>query len=415
MSDGLSLLTAILETGSVQKIREIASEQFTDEELPVFQFITRHLRRYSTLPAIATVESELGISLPEVEEVADYYQRRVIDRQLYGNLRDHFDDLRESLRSMNMDQAREAVSAMHRASRTITHAGQVVDFGSAARSMVEAYDMAHRSPGLTGIPTGWNGLDEITGGYQPGDLVSWVARLGVGKTNALLKQADHAWSEGYSVLVVTTEMPVLQMARRLVGVRTGIDPDLIRKGMLSVWTRRRLGRMVDNLVASDRLNFYSAGMNTQTTDIEALMAELSPDIAYVDGAYLLKTGNKYARSKQERVPEVFDDLRSIALQSNRPLVTSTQFSRQSGKRGKEGSIESIAFTDAIAQNSSLVFALKEGKPPHQATRRVIEVMKGREGEAGEITINYVFSPVDLSEMDEEVVQMETANLDWMGE
>jgi replicative DNA helicase len=404
----------MLETGSVQKLREITNDLFIDDELEVYNHIIRHFRRYHRLPAIATVEEELARRLPDAVENTDYYHRRVVDRKLYGHVRDSFDLLRDSLRNNNMDSARQAIASMHTASRTVTHDHRVVNLRVASSQMLEAYDEAHRTPGMTGIPSGWAGFDEQTGGYQNGDLVSWVARLGVGKTNVILKQADYAWDQGHSVLVVTTEMPTMQMARRLMGVRTGINPDLIRKGMLSTYARRRLGRIVDNLFNSERFNFYAAGMNEPVTDIMALVDEFSPDIVYIDGAYLLRpdSGKRYL-SKQERVPEVFDALRSMALDCERPFVTTTQFSRMSGKRGKEGSIETVAFSDAIAQNSSIVVGIKEGKPPFQHTRRVFEFLKGREGETGEVTINYQFTPVNLSEADPEELQAEEVSLDWM--
>lgn len=415
MSDGIDLLTAILETGSTKSIREISDDLFMDDELPLYAGITNHFRRYGRLPAIETMEDGLGVRLPEIRENVDYYLHKVLDRKLYGAVHDEFANLRESLRSFNMEGARAAITAMSSAANSTQRAGggSIVNLRSAFEQMVEEYDESHRNPGMTGIPSGFPTFDEKTGGYQNGDLYSWVARLGVGKTNILLKQADQSRMEGHNTLVVTTEMPVPQMVRRLAGIQSGIDPDLIRKGMLSTWTRRRLGRLVDSMVNSERFHLYAAGMNQPVGTIGALVNELSPDIVYIDGAYLLRPDTKKFLSKLERVPEVFDALRSLALTSDRPFVTTTQFSRQSGKRGKEGSIESIAFSDAIAMNSSVVVAIKEGKPPFQHTRRIFEIMKGRDGETGEVTINYQFRPVNMAEMDPEEVQAESVDLDWM--
>lgn len=416
MSDGLKLLAAIVENGAVSKLRELTQELFIDEEADAYAFISRYFRRYGRLPTFEALEDGVTAQFPEVEEPVDYYLDRVYDRKLYGELRERYSNLGDAMRSHNMATARDQIRMMSAACRLVTNDNAVSTLGEAAREVVSLYDEAHARPGVSGIPSGWETYDEATGGYQPGDLVTWVARLGVGKTNILLKQADHAWNCGYGVLVVTTEMPKPQITRRLLGIQSSIDPDLIRKGRLSHWGRARLRRLVDNLTNADRFHIFSAGMNQRVTDIDTLIVEFAPDIVFIDGAYLLRpdTGNRHL-SRVERVPEVFDALKAISLAHNCPIVGTTQYSRQAGKRGKEGGIESIAFTDAIAQNSSIVLGIKDGKPPHQTSRRTIEFLKGREGEQGEFTINYQFRPVDFSEMPEDELREESASLDWMGE
>jgi hypothetical protein len=104
----------------------------------------------------------------------------------------------------------------------------------------------------------------------------------------------------------------------------------------------------------------------------------------------------------------------MTITHNRPIVTTTQFSRAAGKKGKEGTLETISFSDAIAQNSSLVFGIKEGKPPNEKTRRSIETMKGREGESAEMETYYKFAPIDFSEVPPEQVSAESVDTDWMG-
>ena len=97
---------------------------------------------------------------------------------------------------------------------------------------------------------------------------------------------------------------------------------------------------------------------------------------------------------------------------DRAVVTSSQFSRQAGKKGREGSLETVAFTDAISQHSSLVLSIRPGETPYEEDRRILELMKGREGEKGEVHINYKFQPVNLSEVSPEEIQETQCSLDW---
>jgi hypothetical protein len=192
----------------------------------------------------------------------------------------------------------------------------------------------------------------------------------------------------------------------------GINPNYIRKGALSTVKLNRMRSLIETMLNADRLTFYAGGFSKQIDDVELLISELNPDIVFIDGAYLLNPRAGGRMNRIEKVAHVYDDLKKMTLTHDRPIVTTSQFSRQSGKRGKEGSLETISFTDAIGMHSSLVMSIKEGEPPYQQSRREIELMKGREGEFGKICTNYGFSPPDFSEVALETRQAEATDIDW---
>lgn len=415
MSDGKKLVAAVLDTGSVESLRTLGDDLFEDDELAVFQFVKSHFRRYGELPSQRTVEEETRTRLPSAPESVAYYSKRVYDRKLYVQLREEFGSLRDAMQAHNVDQCREVVDRMKSACRIVTPDNDVRNIREASRLVMQQYTQANLNPGLAGIPTGWPRLDEVTGGYQRGDLIAWVARMGLGKTYVMLVQALHAWSLGYNVLIVTMEMTIEQIVRRALGMEAGINPDFIRKGTASNAAMNRLRRYIDTMVNVDRFHVYAGSFSKKVADVEILMHELCPDIVFIDGAYLLRPdlASRNA-SRLERVAEVYDGLKKLTITSERPIVTTSQFSRQAGKRGKDGSLETISFSDAIAMHSSIVFGLKEGAPPFERSRRRFEIMKGREGESGEYTMNYLFTPMNFSEIHESQVQAESVELDWMG-
>lgn len=748
MSDGKKLISALLDAGSVETLRLVDRSLFEDNELVLFDFVSSHYRRYGELPALRTVEQETRTRLPAADEAVAYYTKRLFDRKLFVALREDFGILREALQSFNVDEARSIVDRMRASCRVTTPDNDLRTLREAAEDVLTKYTDSHHNPGMTGIPTGWPGLDASTGGYQKGDLISWVARMGVGKcmapdtpvmradgrivridslrpgmqlmgpdstprlvlstttgreemfrvtpqhgeewecnrshilslecantidkvhvqgqkylysvdqyldlpkrvktnlrlwratvafpakdvpiepymvglwlgdgtagyaristadteivgyltgyaqrhglqlsqnehregfckqyalvngpgrpnylleylnsrciwqgekripeellrnsretrlavlaglvdsdgtlgnsghyeiltkyeglrddilylartlgfgvtyaiktvqgkeyhrisirpteqvpvllprkrnalvnrrsredlssftvqslgegdyfgitldkdslyllgdctvthnTYAMLLQAMAARRAGYSVLFITMEMTITQIVQRALALETGIAPDFIRKGTLSVHAERRLRRYVDTIAQADGMHFYSGAFTKKTADIEVVMSELTPDIVFVDGGYLAEPeGVPKNASRIDKVAGVFNDYKRMTITHDRPIVVSTQFSRQAGKRGKDGSLESISFSDAIAMNSSLVFGLKEGPPPYQSTRRIIETMKGREGESGQHQFNYRFNPIDFSEVHEDQVQAESVSVDWMG-
>jgi replicative DNA helicase len=241
--------------------------------------------------------------------------------------------------------------------------------------------------------------------------------MGIGKTYILLKQAEAAWLAGYNVLFVTMEMTIAQIARRFFGIQAEVNPDLIRKGMLDYYQHRKLMRYINNMSGVERFHIFAGSFAKKVSDLEVLMHELAPDIVYIDSAYRLQPdASSRNSSRLDKVAGAFDDLKRLTITSNRPIITTSQFSRQAGKRGREGSLETISFTDALGMHASLVFGVKEGAPPNESSQRDFEIYKGREGEGGVFTINFKFKPIDFSEVPKEPQQAQSAqpaNMDWM--
>jgi replicative DNA helicase len=254
--------------------------------------------------------------------------------------------------------------------------------------------------GITGVRTGWDNYDSATGGYQNTDIISLVARMGVGKTYVLLKQAHYAHAfDNRSVLIVTTEMSSQALAQRYASIGLGINPTLLKKNMISTYTERRIGSFFRDMHDADRLRIFSVGMNSNVGSIAALCDEYRPDIVYIDGVYLLQPNNAARNaSRTERITYVFDDLKALNLEMNCPFVVSTQFNRMAGKGGKDGSLETIGYTDAIGTHSSVVVAIKDGPTENPRASRMMDILKGREGEHGSFPINFRFAPLDMSEI-----------------
>jgi len=415
VSDGLKLLALVADTGSIHVLRGLDAELFVEEERQVYTFIRSHYRRYGRIPALETIEEHTGLELPEAQETTDYYLKKITDRRLYSLLRPEYTRLKDNLRDFDMDAARQTIDDMRGVARTTSKDGDLLNFREASAVVLSDYQFAHENPGITGVPTGWPIFDAITGGYQSGDLITWVARPEMGKTYTLLRQVMGAHAAGFSVLVVTTEMPIAAIMRRYIGIYAGIDPNRIRRGMLSTHVRRRLGTLIESMSGSDRLHVFSVGKNKSTADIDMLVQELMPDIVFIDGVYLLKPLNKRASNRTEKVTEVFDDLNDLKVSSKIPFVVTTQFNRVAGKKGKEGSLESVAYSDAISTHSSLILSLQEGSAGRETTSRNAVFIKGREGEQGIFSFWYKFQPMCFDEIHEEEVEADEGNnLDWTG-
>ena len=442
MSTGTSLLASLLEHGSITTFKMLDRSDFVDtEELDVYDYIKQHYRRYAEFPDISTVEEETGHRLPDTPESVDYYIDQLHQRTVYNGVREEFKDLRDSLKEVDIEGMLEAANSIRRI--CIPHTGQQQELQTLSEVAAEVRDLyasIHGSSMVSGIPTGYRYLDEQTNGYQNGDMVVWVARPALGKTHKLIHQARAAYASGRSILFVSMEMTLAQIGSRYAAHEAGLDPSLIRKGKLSFWGRKRFDQALLSMGNSNRFHLFAGNFKKTTDDIDILIQELNPDIIYIDGMYLMKpVTNKGRMGRYEAAAYVVDEIKRMTLMRDRPIVCTTQFGRDAkNSNNKGGSLETIGYTDTIGTHASLVVAIKPGKEVLKNIRRLndnnepeivgvkkthpyrlMELLKGREGEEGSWGSKFQFAPLDFSEVplqevtDEAETVPNTASMDHM--
>lgn len=423
MSDGLKLISAVIANGASGALLQIEPTILIENERTAYDFVRGHFRSYRELPTAQTVQEETGIRLPVANESLQYYVDVVHERYEYNQIRERFVPFREGLTERNMEVVANSIHDMSRVLRRrrrgASQAGEAIDIAQGLNLVVDRLIGIRGTGGISGITTGWNLFDTITGGYQKADLITWVGRMGLGKTYIALRQAQKAHESGESVLFVTTEMATEQMARRFAALRLGIDPTYLKNGTISSYMERRIASLATSIAGSERFKLFSVGMNARVNSIEALAQEFGPSIVFIDGVYLLKpTDLSKTMNRTERVSAVYDELKALTLEADVPFVCTTQFNRTAGKAGKEGSLENIGFSDAIGTHSSVVIALKDGPTHNPKDSRTFDFLKGREGETGEVVINFKFAPLNMDEMTPEERSDEgevtEASVEWMG-
>lgn len=425
MSDGLKFIAAAVRTSSIGLIMGANPDLFIDDERTVYDFTRRYCRQYREVPTPDTIRIETGITLRDAPQNVSYYLDVISDRHEYNLIRESFNGLRSAMQNRNMEHVRGAIGGMSRAVRGRNRRGrEVMRIDEAVGTVVEHIRNTRFQGGITGVTSGWNGFDEQTGGYQGSDIITWIARPSIGKTYVLLKQAEAAHEAGENVLFVTTEMGGTQIARRYVSIKTGLDPRLLKNNMVSTHMQRRIESLYRDMIAADRFNIFSVGMNASVSSIEALMQEYGPTVVFIDGVYLLRpTAGGRNMNRTERVSEVYDELKGINLDAEVPMILTSQFNRAAGKGGKEGTLETIGYSDVVGTHSSIVVAIKTGPTIDPWASREFDFLKGREGESGQIYTRFQFAPFDMDEFIPDERNPEDTNnggggapgvdLDWM--
>lgn len=406
MSTGLKLLAAILQSESGSNLARIDEEMLVGErEVAAFDFCKRYYRRTREVPPADLVNEHTGIAMPRASGNVSFHMDNLQDRFDFSIIRESWENLRQQVQEGAPRPVIETMEQTIRSVRRNKSTSNMVDIHQGMEQVIQRLERVMPYGGMSGVPTPWPTLNEATGGYQNADLITFVGRTSMGKTANLLKQAEQAYEEGYSVLFVTTEMGSEQIARRWMAMTFGLSGDHLKKGTVSTYLLRRIKAMQAELVGRERFRLLSVGTNAKVSAVEAAVEELAPDIIFLDGVYLLypKAGNA-RMGRIERITAVIDDVKQCTIDSDRPWVISTQFNREAGKKGVDGALENIGLSDAIAWHSSIVIAIKPGPTANPEHSRELDSLKGREGEQFNFAINFRFKPVDFSEMTHEQLE-----------
>ena len=126
----------------------------------------------------------------------------------------------------------------------------------AERVLEKAEAVEHRDLVVTGVPTGFRGLDALTSGLQKQDFVVIAARPAMGKTSLALTLAQHAAIENNAVVgIFSLEMSAESLAMRILCSEASVDAQKFRSGYLSneEWSRlgKALGKLADARIFID--------------------------------------------------------------------------------------------------------------------------------------------------------------------
>lgn len=395
MSAGLMLLRSLIDNGARSEFRQLDERYFVGDELPVYEFVTRFYRTHGALPSLDAC-AEQGHILPAAPNPPTYYVERVRNRAIFNTISTEQPRLVAAMQGRDMQAALEVLQRVTQTAHRFSSTQNVATLAETVSQVMEDYRMAHRHPGQQGITLGWDYLDELTGGAEPGDVITFAARPGMGKSWTVGHCADRAWNAGHSVLLVSMEMTGKQMGRRQLGLHARVNPDYLRRGQLSVFAEEIVVERAANVASGAPFHILSGQFDQSVPLVDAAIQEFSPDIVFIDASYLMTpSGPRGKRAQWELLTDVGKEIKQMALARNKPIIQTVQFNREA-KKAKQMDLIHIGGSDAVGQISTIAIAITEGEAPNEATERRYKVMKNREGDLGEFRTRFLFDPPDFS-------------------
>jgi replicative DNA helicase len=402
MSLGTQFVRACLRDNNTSLLREAKLNLFIDDdEVHCFDFVRSHLSEYNTLPDKQVIE-EAGVPIARrAKQPAQFYLDRLRKRSVFVKINSGMPDFRAAMEDEDVESAVQHMRTMIAGAAEQIQPNSFSTLDSLADEVRTDYEFAKNHPGLRGITLGWPTLDALTLGAQGGDLIVVAGRTGMGKSWVLSKMAHESWLSGHSILFVSMEMSLVPIARRFVGLHSGVNPNYIRAGHLSHQGEQKLMQELDDITETGANAYFLSGdFKKEVGAIEEMVSEFDCEIIYIDAAYLMSPTVKRGGSitRWEQIASVVQELKQLALKTNKPIVISVQMNRNVKKKSTKAlDTGDIAGSDSIPQDASIVFGLRQGPSPFEKTRRIGELMKNREGDEARIDFNFKFAPVDLSE------------------
>ena len=248
---------------------------------------------------------------------------------------------------------------------------------------------------VTGVPTGFTDLDNMTTGFQPSDFILVAARPSMGKTAFVLNILEHvAVKKNRPAMIFSLEMSKEQLVNRLFAMDSGIDAQLLRTGRLSDndWekladTTGRIGQ--SNIIIDDTPSISVAALRSKCRKIKL---ERGLDLVIIDYLQLMSgSGARRSDSRQQEVSDISRSLKALARELECPVVSLSQLSRAVEQRpDKRPMLSDLRESGAIEQDADLVMFLyrDEYYNPDSEKKGEAEVIiaKQRNGPIGTVNL-----------------------------
>ncbi|PTY03914.1 replicative DNA helicase [Verrucomicrobia bacterium LW23] len=277
------------------------------------------------------------------------------------------------------------------------------------RTLAVAATWQSRKGRLSGIPTGFYQLNQLTTGWQPGDMIVLAARPGVGKTALALTFARHAldaryddtldeWVRpGYGVGFFSLEMTNQQLMLRLLSSMSGVDMQRIRRGEL---TDKEMELLAQAGAALKQMPLYLDDSSFMTINqlrgkARRMKDRYGIDLVVVDYLQLLRSESGQAKdNRQVEVAEISRGIKGMAKELGVPVIILAQLNRKSEEGKAEPALHNLRESGAIEQDADMVLMLhrhelEEGATPQPgALPYSLIIAKQRSGPVDKLQIAY---------------------------
>ncbi|MBW7675576.1 replicative DNA helicase [Chryseobacterium chendengshani] len=263
--------------------------------------------------------------------------------------------------------------------------------------------------GISGVPSGFAGIDKETGGWQNSDLIIIAARPAMGKTAFLLSMARNiAVGHKIPMALFSLEMASVQLITRMIASETKISSEKLRKGQMSDEEWERLFSNVSELENAPL--YIDETPSLSIFDFRAkcrrLVMQHGVRIIMVDYLQLMtaSSGGKGVGNREQEIAMISRSLKAIAKELNVPVIALSQLSRTVETRpGKRPQLSDLRESGAIEQDADIVSFIfrpeyykiavwdndEEGQESSTENQAELIIAKHRNGATADVRLSFM--------------------------
>jgi replicative DNA helicase len=364
--------------------------------------LTDYLRRTDELEAVGGISylSLLANSVPTSANIR-YHAKIVREKALLRSLIQTATHITSRVYEDSLD-ADEMVDYAERMIFDIADKRTKTSFASLKDVIKDTFKMIEhlydKKEAITGVPSGFKDIDELTSGFQPGDLIIIGGRPGMGKTAFALNIAQHvAIDLKEPVAVFSLEMSKEQLAMRMLCSESMVNASHVRKGFISKqdWPKltNAAGRLADAPIFIDDSSAITV-LEVRAKARRLKMEHGGLSLVVVDYLQLMRSRGNFERREQE-ISEISRSLKALAKELKVPVVALSQLNRAVEQRGeKKPTLADLRESGAIEQDADVIMFIyrdeiyNKNNPSNKGKAEVI-LAKQRNGPTGTVNLTYL--------------------------
>lgn len=250
---------------------------------------------------------------------------------------------------------------------------------------------------ITGVSSGFLELDEMTRGFQPGDLVIVAGRPSMGKTSLVLNVAEYVARQGQTVGFFSLEMSRESLFLRLVCGVAQLDSHRMMSGAIGQKDYGRIATALDTLAAmplhvDDTAN---VGVLEMRAKARRLQAEHGLGLLVVDYLQLMQARGKFDNRTLE-LASISRSLKALAKELKVPVIALSQLSRAPEARSDHRpQLSDLRESGALEQDADVVVLIYRdevyNRDPQNPDAGVAELIlaKQRNGPTGVVRLAFI--------------------------
>jgi len=251
---------------------------------------------------------------------------------------------------------------------------------------------------ITGVPTGYSRLDNLTSGLQKSDLIILAARPSMGKTALALNIARNvAVDANIPVAVFSIEMSREQLSMRLLCSEARIDSSRLRSGFFSREDWVNLTGAAEVLSEAPIYIDDSPDISTMAIRAKARRLKMDKDIGLIIIDYLqLMRSSASSERRDLEISEMSRSLKALAKELSLPVMALSQLNRKLEERhDKRPQLSDLRESGALEQDADVVFFIyrdevynRDENNPNKGTAELL-LKKQRNGPTGDIKLAFL--------------------------